>query len=183
MSLGYNRPLYLLPFDHRHSYLTGMFHASPPLTIGQRQAVIDSKRVIYDGFRQALMCGVPSDFAGILVDEEFGADILRNASSNGYVTAYRQKKAVRTSSSSNTARHSRSTSRSFGQPSPRLWCVSIPRAMLLSISGRPGDSSAFRITVEEPVKGSCSSSSCRRRARSWIASAVQTGTIGTSGPH
>ena len=26
MSLGYNRPLYLLPFDHRHSYVTGMFH-------------------------------------------------------------------------------------------------------------------------------------------------------------
>ena len=79
MSLGYTRPLYLLPFDHRHSYLTGMFHATPPLTVDQRQAVIDSKRVIYDGFRQALLCGVPSDVAGILVDEEFGADILLNA--------------------------------------------------------------------------------------------------------
>jgi myo-inositol catabolism protein IolC len=93
MSLGYNRPLYLLPFDHRHSYLTGMFHASPPLTIDQRQAVIDSKRVIYDGFRQALMCGVPSDFAGILVDEEFGADILLDASRNGYVTAVSTEKS------------------------------------------------------------------------------------------
>ena len=79
MSLGYTRPLYLLPFDHRHSYLTGMFHASPPLTMDQRQAVIDSKRVIYDGFRQALLRGVPSELAGILVDEEFGADILLNA--------------------------------------------------------------------------------------------------------
>lgn len=93
MSLGYNRPLYLLPFDHRHSYLTGMFHASPPLTIDQRQAVIDSKRVIYDGFRHALMGGVPSDFAGILVDEEFGADILLNASGNGYVTALSTEKS------------------------------------------------------------------------------------------
>jgi myo-inositol catabolism protein IolC len=93
MSLGYNRPLYLLPFDHRHSYLTGMFHASPPLTIDQRQAVIDSKRVIYDGFRQALLCGVPSDLAGILVDEEFGADILLDASRNGYVTAVSTEKS------------------------------------------------------------------------------------------
>jgi myo-inositol catabolism protein IolC len=93
MSLGYNRPLYLLPFDHRHSYLTGMFHASPPLTIDQRQAVIDSKRVIYDGFRQALLCGVPSNLAGILVDEEFGADILLDASRNGYVTAVSTEKS------------------------------------------------------------------------------------------
>jgi myo-inositol catabolism protein IolC len=93
MSLGYTQPLYLLPFDHRHSYLTGMFHASPPLTMEQRQAVIDSKQVIYDGFRQALLCGVPSDLAGILVDEEFGADILLNASSNGYVTALATEKS------------------------------------------------------------------------------------------
>lgn len=93
MSLGYTRPLYLLPFDHRHSYLTGMFHTSPPLTMDQRQAVIDSKRVIYDGFRQALLGGVPSDLAGILVDEEFGADILLNANSNGYVTAVSTEKS------------------------------------------------------------------------------------------
>ena len=25
MRIGYNRPLYLLPFDHRHSYESGMF--------------------------------------------------------------------------------------------------------------------------------------------------------------
>ena len=25
MSLGHNPPLYLLPLDHRHSYVTGMF--------------------------------------------------------------------------------------------------------------------------------------------------------------
>jgi myo-inositol catabolism protein IolC len=93
MSLGYDRPLYLLPFDHRHSYLTGMFHISPPLTKEQRQAVIDSKRVIYDGFRQAVMCGVPSDLAGILVDEEFGADILLDATRNGYVTALSTEKS------------------------------------------------------------------------------------------
>jgi myo-inositol catabolism protein IolC len=93
MSLGYNQPLYLLPFDHRHSYVTGMFHAAPPLNVDQRQAVIDSKRVIYDGFRQAVMCGVPIDFAGILVDEEFGADILLDARSNGFVTALSTEKS------------------------------------------------------------------------------------------
>jgi myo-inositol catabolism protein IolC len=93
MSLGYNQRLYLLPFDHRHSYLAGMFHASPPLTTEQRQAVIGSKRVIYDGFRLALICNVSSVHAGILVDEEFAADILRNATRHGYVTALSTEKS------------------------------------------------------------------------------------------
>jgi myo-inositol catabolism protein IolC len=71
-----------------------MFHASPPLTMHQRQAVIESKRVIYDGFRLALICkAVPSALAGILVDEEFAADIMRNATRHGYITALSTEKS------------------------------------------------------------------------------------------
>lgn len=87
MSLGYTQPLYLLPFDHRHSYITGMCHFTPPLTAEQRGVVIGSKRVIYDGFLEAVRSGIPKDRAGILVDEEFGAEILRDAVRDGYVTA------------------------------------------------------------------------------------------------
>jgi myo-inositol catabolism protein IolC len=87
MSLGYNRPLYLLPFDHRHSYITGLCHFTLPLTAEQRAAVTDSKQVIYDGFREALGIELPKARAGILVDEEFGGEILRDAASRGYVTA------------------------------------------------------------------------------------------------
>ena len=87
MNIGYNRPLYLLPFDHRHSYVSGIFHLDPPLTPTQRLAVIESKHVIYDGFRYALGGDLPVDTAGLLVDEEFGADILRDANRNGYITA------------------------------------------------------------------------------------------------
>ena len=86
MRFGYNQPLYLLPFDHRLSCVTGMFHLDPPLTADQREAVTDSKEVIYDGFRQALGLGVPTASAGVVVDEEFGADLLRDASRNGYAT-------------------------------------------------------------------------------------------------
>ena len=93
MSLGYNRSLYLLPFDHRHSYLTGMFHVTPPLTADQHKQVVESKQVIYDGFRRALDRDVPVASAGILVDEEFGADILRNAARNGFVTALSTEKS------------------------------------------------------------------------------------------
>ena len=93
MSLGYNRPLYLLPFDHRQSYVTGMFHFTPPLTTDEHDIVADSKQIIYEGFRQALGHGVPTPRAGILVDEEFGAGILRDAIAHGYVTALSTEKS------------------------------------------------------------------------------------------
>ena len=95
MTLGYTRPLYLLPFDHRNSYVSGMFQYEPPLTAERHDNVADSKRVIYEGFARALNEGfaralsgdVPPQSAGILVDEQFGADILRDAKSHGYVSA------------------------------------------------------------------------------------------------
>jgi myo-inositol catabolism protein IolC len=43
--------------------------------------------VIYDGFKAAIKSGVPKDKAGILVDEHFGAAILRDASAHGYSTS------------------------------------------------------------------------------------------------
>ncbi|MEO7996357.1 MAG: DUF2090 domain-containing protein [Gemmatimonadaceae bacterium] len=80
-------PLYLLPFDHRHSYIGGMCQFTPPLTTQQHAAVTASKRVIYDGFRRAVANGLPAPRAGILVDEEFGSEILRDANAHGYITA------------------------------------------------------------------------------------------------
>src|SRR5262249_4191474 len=46
-----------------------------------------AKQVIYDGFKGAVAGGVPKEKAGILVDEEFGAAILRDAAAQGYATA------------------------------------------------------------------------------------------------
>jgi len=86
MARGYGRALYLLPFDHRHSYVTDMFGMSPPLTAEQRAAVVDSKRVIYEGFRLALSDDRLLDAGGVLVDEEYGGAILRDASAKGYIT-------------------------------------------------------------------------------------------------
>ena len=85
MNLGYDKALYLLPFDHRRSFVADMFGFEMPLTAQQRDHVTDSKQLIYEGFRQALAEGVSSEAAGILVDEEFGADILRDAHTRGHV--------------------------------------------------------------------------------------------------
>jgi 5-dehydro-2-deoxygluconokinase len=79
--------LYILPFDHRGSFQTKMFGWKGTLTPEQTAEVAAAKRVIYDGFQAALGAGVPREKAGILVDEQFGAAILRDAAKRGYVTA------------------------------------------------------------------------------------------------
>lgn len=87
MSLGFDRPLYILPFDHRGSFETGMFGWEGALTPEQTAQIADAKQVIYDGFKAAVDQGVPKDKAGILVDEQFGAAILRQAKADGFVIA------------------------------------------------------------------------------------------------
>lgn len=84
--VGYERDLYILPFDHRSSYVKGLFGFKPPLLPEQSAAVVASKQVIYDGFKLALARGAPEADAAILIDEEFGAAILRDAKAHGYVT-------------------------------------------------------------------------------------------------
>jgi myo-inositol catabolism protein IolC len=86
MELGYDRPLYILPFDHRSSFEKGLFGFKPPLTPEQTETVAASKLVVYDGFKLALSKGAPREAAGILVDEQFGAAILRDARAQGFIT-------------------------------------------------------------------------------------------------
>jgi myo-inositol catabolism protein IolC len=87
MPRGYDRPLYILPFDHRGSFQAKMFGWQSPLSEAQTTEISGAKQVIYDGFKSALAAGVPKQKAGILVDEQFGAAILRDAASNNAVTA------------------------------------------------------------------------------------------------
>src|SRR5579863_10532093 len=84
---GYQKPLYILPFDHRGSFETGMFGWKGALNAEQTAQIAAAKLVIYDGFKAAVAAGVPKEKAGILVDEQFGAAILRDASTQGYITA------------------------------------------------------------------------------------------------
>ncbi|HEV8717160.1 MAG TPA: DUF2090 domain-containing protein, partial [Candidatus Binatia bacterium] len=84
---GFDTPLYVLPFDHRGSFETGMFGWKGALTPEQTAQIAAAKQVIYDGFKTAVAAGVSKEKAGILVDEQFGAAILRDAAAQGYVTA------------------------------------------------------------------------------------------------
>ncbi len=87
MSIGYDRPLYILPFDHRGTFQKNMFGWTGTLAPEQTAKIAEMKKVIYDGFKEALAKGVPQDKAGILVDEQFGAEILRDAAKHGYNTS------------------------------------------------------------------------------------------------
>jgi myo-inositol catabolism protein IolC len=87
MTRGYNKPLYILPFDHRGSFETKMFGWEGVLTPDQTAQIAAAKRVIYDGFIAAIANGVAEEKAGILVDEQFGAAILQDAKARGFTTA------------------------------------------------------------------------------------------------
>ena len=93
MSLGYDKLLYILPFDHRHSYVSGMFDFDGPLTQAQHDKIADSKHLIYEGFKLALATGLPKEACGILVDEEFGSAILRDAAHQQVITAMSTEKS------------------------------------------------------------------------------------------
>jgi myo-inositol catabolism protein IolC len=84
---GYGKPLYILPFDHRESYVSDLFGWRDALNPEQTAEVAASKQVIYEGFKAAVADGGRlADGAGILVDEQFGAAILRDARDRGYLT-------------------------------------------------------------------------------------------------
>ena len=87
MTHGFDRPLYVLPFDHRGSFESGMFGWKGALTSAQTAQIAEAKQVVYDGFKAALAAGVPKQKAAILVDEQFGAAILRDARMQGFTTA------------------------------------------------------------------------------------------------
>jgi exoribonuclease II len=86
-SPGCEGPLYILPFDHRYSFQTKLFGRRGPLLPRQIAEIAAARRVICDAFRAAVVCrNVPGEKAAILVDEQFVADILRDARKDGYKT-------------------------------------------------------------------------------------------------
>ncbi len=84
MALGYDKSLYILAFDHRGSFQKKFFGVSGEPNEEETERISDAKRVIYEGARRALDEGVEADAAGVLVDEQFGAAIARDAKAAGF---------------------------------------------------------------------------------------------------
>lgn len=88
MALGYDGSLYILAFDHRGSFQKKMFGISGDPDAEQTATISDAKKVIFEGFKKAVTeLGVDKSSAGILVDEQFGTDIAREAEKEGFLLA------------------------------------------------------------------------------------------------
>jgi myo-inositol catabolism protein IolC len=87
MTLGYQGELYILAFDHRGSFQKKFFGIAGEPTPEEANRISDAKTVIYEGLLRAVQDGVPKEAAGLLVDEQFGADIARKGKTEGVKTA------------------------------------------------------------------------------------------------
>jgi myo-inositol catabolism protein IolC len=83
VTLGYDKPLYLMAFDHRGSFEHGLFGATPPVSVEVHAGITGAKEIIFDAHLKALADGAPASACGVLVDEEFGASIARRAKAEG----------------------------------------------------------------------------------------------------
>ena len=87
MTLGYEGNLYVLAFDHRGSFQKKMLGIQGTPSPEDAERISDAKAVIFEGFLRGLDEGAPRDSAGMLVDEQFGADLARGAKKEGVILA------------------------------------------------------------------------------------------------
>jgi hypothetical protein len=90
MTVGFNQPLYILPFDRRGTFEARMFGWKGTLTAEQTAQITAVKQVIYDGFKAALTDGVPARKADVLVGYREWVDIFKKAATTRPVTVARR---------------------------------------------------------------------------------------------
>ena len=93
MTFGYEGKLYILAFDHRGSFQKKFFGIEGAPSPEDSQRIIDAKRVIFEGMQRALADGLDASAAGVLVDEQFGAQVARDATRAGMVLAMPAEKS------------------------------------------------------------------------------------------
>ncbi len=88
IEMGYTEDLLILPFDHRDSLLKKFFGVeNRKPTAEETEKFSALKYMVYQGFLKSLEMGVPKNQAAVLVDEQFGAQILSDAKKRGIKTA------------------------------------------------------------------------------------------------
>ena len=92
MTRGYDRPLYILAFDHRTSYERKLFGLEGAPTADDKQRLAEGKEIILDGLLAAADAA-PAGTVGALVDEENGAHAARGVKGNGLVLAMAAEKS------------------------------------------------------------------------------------------
>ncbi len=90
-NLGYKKNLFILPFDHRASFAKMFGFAN--LTLEEKNYIVSAKKLIYEAFRMSLSQGISKKEAAILVDEEYGDEILKDAGNQGITTILTAEKS------------------------------------------------------------------------------------------
>ena len=82
------KELLILAFDHRASFLEKMFEIkNRKPTPEEKKQIEDYKKIVFEGFKLSIKKSVPKEIAGLLVDEEFGSGVLREAKKDGLAFA------------------------------------------------------------------------------------------------
>lgn len=84
MALGYDHKLFILAFDHRGSFKKKFDVGADP-TPEQQERLEDIKHLVWEGFQRAAdKAPVDKQQLGVLVDEEMGSKVAREASDSGF---------------------------------------------------------------------------------------------------
>jgi myo-inositol catabolism protein IolC len=87
MTLGYDKPLYMLAFDHRGSFQRSLLGIEGIPNAAEADRISDAKRILYEAFELVVDNGVDREALGLLVDEEYGGDIALRARESGVALA------------------------------------------------------------------------------------------------
>jgi 5-dehydro-2-deoxygluconokinase len=87
MALGYDGKLFILAFDHRGSFQKKMFGIEGDPDEEQTRTISDAKHLIFEGMLAAAEKGLDEEASGVLVDEQFGGDIPKQAKEHGFKLA------------------------------------------------------------------------------------------------
>jgi 5-dehydro-2-deoxygluconokinase len=87
MTLGYEKTLYILAFDHRGSFQKKFFGIEGEPDAEQTAIIADAKHLIFEGMLQAVAAGSDPEVTGVLVDEQFGSTVPAEARERGLVLA------------------------------------------------------------------------------------------------
>src|SRR5689334_8431871 len=83
MTLGYEKTLYILAFDHRGSFQKKFFGIEGEPDAEQTAIIADAKHLIFEGMLQAVTAGSDPEVTGVLVDEQFGSTVPQEARERG----------------------------------------------------------------------------------------------------
>src|SRR4051812_39485730 len=82
--IGYTKPLYVMAFDHRASFVKKLFGWEGELTSEQTVQVQDYKHAILECLFKAIdEKGATAEYTAILADEQFGSVVHEDAKARG----------------------------------------------------------------------------------------------------